>query len=73
MRRHTSSGSSSGAKIRLLIGVAFAVFSLISYLGSQQYNEVTGENQYISLTVEQEIALGLQSAPSNDSTIWWFV
>lgn len=54
------SGSSS---IRLLIGVAIAIFSLISYFTSQQFNPVTGENQYVSLTHEQEIALGLQSAP----------
>ena len=58
MRRR--SGGSSG---RLIIGVIIAVISIISFLSSQEYNEVTGERQYISLTVDQEIALGLQSAP----------
>jgi len=37
--------------------------SLLSYFGSRQDNAVTGETQYIGITVEQEIALGLQSAP----------
>ena len=52
-----------GLKGRLLIGVAMAVFALFSYFASGQYNEVTGERQYLSMTQEQEIALGQQSAP----------
>jgi predicted Zn-dependent protease len=40
-----------------------ALFSLISYFGSRQDNPVTGETQYIDITVAQEIALGLQTAP----------
>ena len=55
-----SRGGNSG---RLIVAVIIAVISIISFLSSQEYNEVTGENQYISLTVEQEIALGVQSAP----------
>ncbi len=61
MRRRNSSGSSSA---RLILGVIIAVISLISYFASSEVNPVTGENQYISLTVDQEIALGLQSAPT---------
>jgi predicted Zn-dependent protease len=38
-------------------------FALISFLGSKQFNPVTGEDQYVSLTQEQEIAMGLQAAP----------
>ncbi|MGB1288888.1 MAG: M48 family metalloprotease [Aggregatilineales bacterium] len=63
MQRRRRSSGSSGIGIRLLIGLAFAAFSVISYLGSQEYNPVTGDNQYISMTPNQEIALGLQSAP----------
>jgi predicted Zn-dependent protease len=37
--------------------------SLFSYFGSRQDNPVTGETQYIDITVDQEIALGLQAAP----------
>lgn len=58
MRRR--SGSSG---MQVIIGIIIAVISLMSYLGSQEFNPVTGENQHVSLTVEQEIALGHQSAP----------
>jgi predicted Zn-dependent protease len=40
-----------------------AIFALISYFGSTEYNPVTREKQHISLTPKQEIALGLQAAP----------
>lgn len=65
MRRQSSSRNTAGTGvgIRLLIGLALAVFSLISYFSSQEFNPVTGEKQYLSLTVQQEIALGAQSAP----------
>lgn len=56
-------GPRSGGKIRLMIALAIAAFSLISYFGSKEYNPVTGENQYLGLTAEQEIALGLQATP----------
>ena len=48
---------------RLLIGLAMAAFALISYMNKSQVNPVTGEKQHISISQDQEIALGLQSAP----------
>lgn len=48
---------------RLLIGLAFAAFAVISYLGQSSVNPVTGEKQHIAITQDQEIAIGLQSAP----------
>ena len=48
---------------RLLIAVLIAAVSLISYYGLRQRNPVTGETQHIALTREQEVAIGLQSAP----------
>ena len=48
---------------RILIGVVMAVIALISYFSSSVYNPITGEKQHISISPEQEIALGLQSAP----------
>jgi predicted Zn-dependent protease len=64
MRYRTQrAGGGGGLGVRLLIGIAMAIFAIISYLGSAQVNPVTGENQYLSLTTDQEIALGLQSAP----------
>lgn len=49
---------------RLLIGIVIAVVSVIGYLSKTQVNSVTGEKQRVSLTPEQEVAMGLQSAPS---------
>ena len=55
--------SRRGGKGRLLIGLVVAAFALISYFSSKEYNPITGEDQYISITPKQEIALGLQSTP----------
>lgn len=56
-------GRGTGCSGRLLIAVAIAAFSLFSYFSSRQDNPITGETQYIDITPEQEIALGLQAAP----------
>lgn len=48
---------------RLIIGAIFAAFALFSYQCSTEFNPVTGEEQHIAMTPEQEIALGLQAAP----------
>ncbi|RPI82028.1 MAG: M48 family peptidase [Chloroflexi bacterium] len=48
---------------RIAIGIIVAVISLITYFSSSQDNPVTGETQHIDMSVEQEIALGLQAAP----------
>ena len=50
-------------KTRLIVAAVIAVFALISYFGSSEYNPVTGEEQHVSLTPDQEIALGLQATP----------
>lgn len=54
---------SSGFWLRLLIAAGIAIFSLIKFYSSSEINEITGEKQYLSLTKEQEVALGLNSAP----------
>ena len=58
--RPRSRGLSIG---RILIALVVAGFALISYFGSSAYNPVTDEEQRVAITPEQEIALGLQSAP----------
>lgn len=58
-----TSGRGSGCSGRLLMAAAIAAFSLFSYFSSRQDNPVTGETQYIDITPEQEIALGLEAAP----------
>ena len=48
---------------RLLLAVAIAVIGGIYYYCNQQVNPVTGEKQHVSLTPQQEVVLGLQTAP----------
>ncbi len=61
----TRSASSVGGSRwgRILIAFILAGISLVSYFGLRSYNSVTGETQHINITVDQEIALGLQAAP----------
>jgi len=60
--------SASGSiGIRIVIALVVAAFALFSFLSSKQTNPVTGQDQYISITKDQEIALGLQSAPEMEA------
>ncbi len=56
-RRTTLSGG-------ILIAVVMAGFALCKYYSSSSVNPITNETQHINMTVEQEIAIGLQSAPT---------
>ncbi|WP_299337302.1 M48 family metalloprotease [uncultured Psychroserpens sp.] len=51
-------------KIRLLIAVAVIAFAFVRRCSQQEVNPYTGRTQAISLSPEQEIAIGLQSAPN---------
>lgn len=48
---------------RLLIAVFMVIFGLVSYYSTRQENPVTGETQHVSISPEQEVALGLEAAP----------
>ena len=50
-------------KIKLLVGAAIILFAVIRYCSSAEINPYTGKKQHITITEEQEIAIGLQSAP----------
>ncbi|PTM10984.1 MAG: peptidase M48 Ste24p [Bacteroidetes bacterium] len=52
------------SKVKLLIGACIVLFAVIKYCSSAEVNPYTGEKQHIALNEEQEIALGLQAAPS---------
>jgi predicted Zn-dependent protease len=52
-----------GMKVRLMIAVVIALFSLVSYFASGSENPITGEVQRVSMSPSQEIALGVQAAP----------
>lgn len=48
---------------RFIIGAVVLLIGLIGYFGKSSINPVTGEKQHVSLTQDQEVALGLQAAP----------
>ena len=50
-------------KIRILIGLAIVVFAFVQRCSNKEENPYTGRIQNINMTAEQEIAIGLQSAP----------
>lgn len=50
-------------KIRIFIGVAIVAFALIKKCTNTEENPYTGRSQHITMNAEQEIAIGLQSAP----------
>ncbi len=47
----------------LIIALVMAGFTLFKYYTNSTVNPVTGEKQHVSMSTEQEIAMGLQSAP----------
>jgi predicted Zn-dependent protease len=55
--------NTSALKMRLLFALAVAGFTLFRYYTNTSVNPITGEKQRVSLTPDQEIAMGLQSAP----------
>jgi predicted Zn-dependent protease len=48
---------------RWLIALVISAFGLISYCSTTSQNPITGAKQHISMTAEQEVALGRQLAP----------
>jgi predicted Zn-dependent protease len=45
------------------MAAAMVALALLSYYGSREDNPITGERQHVGLSQEQEVVLGLQSAP----------
>ncbi len=52
-----------GLKIRILIGLAIVAFAFIKKCNNKTLNPYTDRVQNINMTSDQEIAIGLQSAP----------
>ena len=52
-----------GISGRLIVAAIAAIIAIVGYFGATQLNPVTQEKQHISMTAEQEIALGRQAAP----------
>jgi predicted Zn-dependent protease len=61
--RRRPRGGSFG-KGRLIIAAVMVLISLVGYYGARSYNPVTDEVQHVSISPQQEVALGLQAAPS---------
>jgi beta-barrel assembly-enhancing protease len=58
-----SYGGGGGIHLRTIIGIVVVLFGIISYYGHESVNPTTGERQPVAMTADDEIALGLQSAP----------
>lgn len=48
---------------RIIIAIVIAIAGALTYLSSSAKNEITGENQRVALSPDQEVALGLQAMP----------
>ena len=56
-------GSNDKLQGKIVIAVIIVLFSVVQYLASREYDEVTGEKHQFGYTVEQEIELGRAAAP----------
>lgn len=63
VRRSASTGRRGIPISRLLIALVIVGISLFTYCSQRVDNPITGETQHIGITLEQEIALGLEAAP----------
>lgn len=58
--RRSGCGLSAG---RILIALVIVAISVVTYFASSEYNPFTDETQQVALSVDEEIAMGLQAAP----------
>ncbi len=56
-------GGMRGINPRLIIAGVVALFAIISFLSMRQINPITGKVQHVSMSPQDEIALGLQAMP----------
>jgi beta-barrel assembly-enhancing protease len=63
MTTTTRGGRTGGIGGRLIMAAIVAIVAIVGYFGATQINPVTQEEQHLSMTAEQEIALGKQAAP----------
>ena len=69
--RGVSRGLGGGWGVRLVMAAIFVVISLVTYFSSQSTNPVTNDVQHISMTPDQEIAMGLQAVPEISGRVRW--
>ena len=63
VRRQKRRSVFSGMKLRLMIGAGIVLFSLFRFYSKGQTNPITGKSQRVDMTIDQEIRMGIQSAP----------
>jgi len=61
--RQGRGGGTSRFKLMLILGLGMAAFQAFKYYTNTQTNPITGEEQRVQWSAEQEVQLGLQSAP----------
>lgn len=54
---------SSGSGGRVIAALIFAAIAFFGYQCNVSHNDITGEDQHLAMTPDQEIALGLEAAP----------
>lgn len=59
----SDSGRGSGCRGRLFLAIMIALIGYAMYISNSEKNPVTGEKQYVAISPDQEIKLGLNSAP----------
>lgn len=52
-----------GGGMRWVVALIMVIGSVIAYFSNSEFNPITEEEQRVSMTADQEIALGLQAAP----------
>jgi predicted Zn-dependent protease len=62
-RRSARGNRRVGGKGKAVMALVIVIIAVVSYYASTSTNPVTGQSQRVALSVDQEIALGLQSAP----------
>ena len=55
--------NSNGFGVRIIGGIVIVLIGFALYMSQTQINPVTGEKQHIAISTDQEIRLGLESAP----------
>ncbi|MBU6450581.1 MAG: M48 family metalloprotease [Cyanobacteria bacterium REEB67] len=67
MNDQDNGSGGSFINLRFLVALAIAAFSLFAYFSNTSFNPVTNQKQHLDMTADQEIALGVQSAPEMEN------
>lgn len=65
--QQTSYQRGPGISPRLIIALIIAGFSLFTYFSTTSFNPITNQKQHVDISPNQEITLGLQSAPQMEN------